>query len=496
MLLRRFENPATPGFIVMRRYKKLEDEHIAKYAKERPELQQYYNGQRRQYTLPNQSTLSFRAADTLQEIMEFARGPEVFDLFIDQAEQFTEDELKWLHTPNRWPSAGPGGAKTVLGFNPGGRGSAFQRRVFHERQFHAEERPTDYVFVTMYGWDNYEWFRNEPIGARLAKNEFYKLPEEERFAFFITETSEGRKLNSLPKHLRVGELLGSFDNFAGQYFAGAWDKEKCTLTQSQVEKLIKPWWTRWMAQDWAFAEHAAHGWFASGKVSPREWMDLFGGHTEHPMDVVIAYRELIAQEMPEADLANEIVRLTPPEERKRIRRFFLSQDAFGQKAKQQGAHSVGEQFARIMERYGLPSPEPADQERVTGWRFMYNCLRQANLKGENFDAERAKQGPAFFIGPECPNIQNEIPMAVRAEDDPDDVERVAGVLWEDVTDLCRYALKSMLDPRSKPREVRAQEVYEAYQDPTSKAMAMRIFDENEKRRGLISRRPRWRDSGQ
>lgn len=494
MLERRLvSSPNTPGAIVMRRYKKLEDEHIAKYAKERPALMEYYNGQQRQFRFPNGSTLSFRAADTTQEIMEFARGPEYMDILVDQAEQFTEDELKWLRTPNRWPAAGPGGAKFWNLFNPGGRGSGFQRRVFHERFFHPEERPSDYTFIKMYGWDNYEWFRHEPIGARMSIHEFYALSDEERFALFITETSEGRKLNALPKHLRLGELLGSFDNFAGQYFAGAWDRDKCVISSALAQRIIKPWWTRWMAQDWAFAEHAAHGWFAAGKLAPSEWMEHFGGYTEHPMDVVIGYRELIRQETPEADLANEIVALTPDAERKYISRFFLSQDAFGQKARQQGAHSVGEQFARILNRHGLPSPEPADQERVTGWRFMYNCLRQANLRGEQIDQERSQQGPAFFVSAECPEIINNIPMAMRAEDDPDDVERVDGVLWEDINDLCRYGLKSMLDPRTKaPRDVRAREVYESHEDPTSRAIAMRQFELNEKRGQYLTRRPRAR----
>jgi hypothetical protein len=294
-------------------------------------------------------------------------------------------------------------------------------------------------------------------------------------------------------------LLGNFDSFEGQYFAGAWDEQKCVLEPRKVESLIQPWWTRWMAQDWGFGDHAAHYWFASGKLSPSQWMAHFGGHTEWPMDVVIAYREHVIQNRAEADLATDIAAMTPQHERGQVRRFFLSQDAFGQRAKQMGGHTVGEQFQKILTRYGLPGPETADQNRVMGWRFMYACMRQANLAGANVSEERAKQGPAFFVSAECPQAISNIPMAVRAEDDVDDVERVAGALWEDVTDGIRYGLHTMLNPKSKaPRDVRAQELYHSIvaEDPadqmTARALAMAKFKQGETAQRTVSRSPRWR----
>ena len=131
---------------------------------------------------------------------------------------------------------------------------------------------------------------------------------------------------------------------------------------------------------------------------------------------------------------------------------------------------------------------------------MYNCLRQANLVGTNVSKERSQQGPAFFVSQECPQAISCIPMAIRAEDDPDDVERVDGALWEDVTDEIRYGLHSLLNPQSKaPRDVRAKELYNSIQgeDPsdvmTARAMAMRRFEEKEKSMHWVPAPPRWRE---
>ncbi len=209
------------------------------------------------------------------------------------------------------------------------------------------------------------------------------------------------------------------------------------------------------------------------------------------MDIVIVYRELVVTNVPEGDLALAITGATPQWERSLLRRFFLSEDAFGKRAKQPGgAHTVGEQLRVVLNKYGLPSPEPADQNRVMGWRFAYNCLRQAHLAGLNVSKERAEQGPVCFVSQDCPQLMSSIPMAIRAED----------ALWEDCTDGFRYGLHSMLNPKTKaPRDVRAKEVYNSIQGDdestvmTMRALAMKKFQVAEASTTRISKNPRWRD---
>lgn len=508
MIDRRLSLPGTTGFIIRRNFPDLYENYVVRFSEEFPEIGATYISSRKEYPLPNGSRIALRFADTYKEVEQISRGPEATDIMIDQAEQFRELELQMLATPNRRPGAPDGQCKTYYFFNPGGAGTEYLRRVFWTRDYRDQERPGDFAFIQACGWDNYEWFRGQvPIMPR----EFYSMeakcdvePRDPdnctccRFHVFVHRTSYGRKLYELPKDLRDGELLGSFDSFSGQYFAGVWDQRVCVLSEEECDEIIQPWWVRWMAQDWGFGDHTSHGWYASGKLSPEQWRRYFGGEPGWPMDVIVKYREYMVKNRAEGDLAMDIVDQTPDAEREHIRRFFLSQDAFGQKARQSGANTVGERFSDTMRRYGLPIPEPADQDRKNGWRFMHGCLRQAHLRGATFDKERALQGPAFFVGANCTQTQSCIPLATRDKDDPDDVIRVAGALWEDVTDETRYALKSMQDPMARaPVDVRAKELYASIQGTdaetmTRRANAMRQFWGKEGAVGRVGRSPRWR----
>ena len=496
--------------IVRRVFDDLKKNHIDPLFRHYPELEPYYRAGDRELIIKAKGVsakIAFAYAETEDDVKrKFLGGYESAIILVDEAQQFSEEELQWIQTAARWTSGGgstsgetretrgipPGLCKTGLFFNPGGKGSTYLRRVFWIKQYTPRERAKDFFFMHVFGWDNYEWFRGQ---VDITADDFYRLPGEQRFQMFIRDTSEGRKYDAFPQSIRAGYLLGSFDHFEGQYFAGVWDEAKCVLTRAQVEAIVQPWWTRWMAQDWGFGDHDAHLWFAAGKLKPSDWEQHFGGRCDYPMDVVIAYRENVVSDRAEADLAQDLVAMTPQHERKWIRRFFLSQDAFGQRAKQTGAHTVGEQFGKTMARNGLPGPEPAYQERVNGWRFMFNCLRQANLRGNEVTEERSREGPAFFVSAECPNLIGSIPMAVRDDKDPEDVMRVAGVLWEDCTDAARYGLASMLSGKLKaPVEVRQAEVYNSYQEgeETARAMAMLKFRDEERQVRRNTRRGNFR----
>jgi len=416
-------------YIVRRVLGDVLENHMEKIALEFPWVHQYYRPGDYEYDLPNGSRIVFVYAENPIDVKRVSYGPECTFLFIDQAEQFSEDELLSFRICNRWPAMKKGFAKTCLFFNVGvGVGAGYLRRIFHLRQYRLNEEPADYRFLQAYGWDNYEWFRGElPLGA----DEFYQLSSEERFTLFITKTSEGKKMNSLPEHRRQGELLGNFDVFGGQYFSDVWS-ESAILTREQVRGIVQPWWVRWCSQDWGFGDHTFHCWFVTGKLGPEEWEKHFGGQCEWPMDVVILYREYLINGRAEADLANDIVEMTPTDERRQIKDFFLSADAFGQRAKQRGANTIGEAYGEIMHRHGMPRPSVADQDRINGFRFFYNCLRQSQLRGTNVDSERARQGPALFVSVDCPAAIENIPLAPRDEKEVEDVAKIAGAIWEDV----------------------------------------------------------------
>ena len=289
---RRQHRPGTLGVIVRRVYEELKRNHIDMYLSEFPELRDCYRVGDKEFVLPNGSRIGFMYAENQQEVDRKFWGVEIYDLFIDQAEQFSEYELNIMHSANRWPNTKLGECKTGLFFNPGGVGTEFLRRVFAQKKFHANERPSDYAFVHLFGWDNYVWFQ----GLDLTPKQFYALSSEERFELFVEQTTEGRKLNGLPPSLRAGHLLGSFESFAGQYFAGVWDESKLILTAEQERLLIQPWWIGWMSHDDGFVHHASVSWWKSGKVSPKLFQEVFGVQIPEPVEVAIIYRNHAEQE--------------------------------------------------------------------------------------------------------------------------------------------------------------------------------------------------------
>jgi hypothetical protein len=88
-----------------------------------------------------------------------------------------------------------------------------------------------------------------------------------------------------------------------------------------------------------------------------------------------------------------------------------------------------------------------------------------------------------LISANCPQVISALPLLTRDNIHPGKLEDVlkTSTLHDDVGDCLRYDYKSMLDPKSQtPRAVRAQEIFERYQDPNARAMAFRIFEEKEK----------------
>lgn len=526
MLDRRMQRPGTPGVIVRRIYKDVNENHIQKYFAEFPEIRNYWRATDNEFRFPNGSRLCFRYAENQQAVDQSFWGVEWYDIFVDQAEQFTERELIIIKSSNRWPNAPVNDCKTGLFFNPGGIGTEFLRRVFHQKRYHANERAQDFAFVHLFGWDNYVWF--EPLGYR--PKEFYALPslcdsadgvgpEYEccRFHLFIRRTAEGRKLDTMPPSLRAGHLLGSFDSFAGQYFAGVWDESKLILSTAQEAKLIQPWWTRWMAHDDGFVHHASVGWFVSGKVSPKLFQEVFGVTISEPVTVVILYRELNVNETEPGELVRMCRKQTTLDEAKTLSRYFLSVDAWEKDSK---GHSVAEEISREllrvekMQHQGrelqvtFPYPEQADNARIGGWRYMYACMKKtADVLGGKMnptrledDYEREGGGyslhtPLLFISGNCRETIEAIPMAIRDDKHPGKAEDILKLPTksDDICDMLRYGLKSMLNPRAvAPLAVRAQEKWQEMGevDNTLKAIAMQKMQAEDRRRAQ-GRKSSW-----
>jgi phage terminase large subunit len=479
-------------WIIRRVWDDLNKDHVQPLFKEYPQFKDFWRATEKVVQFPNGSSLYFIHAGDTGRAKRKARGPQAHYIFLEQAEEFTQAEMEQLAGSNRAPGVPSGFCKRIYTFNPGGVGTNYLRRIFHLREYRDNEDAREFMFIQGFGWDNYEWFR----GLGLVDEwEFYNDPEwsdQKRFDVFIHHTDFGRKLNALPQKDRIGELMGSFDKFSGQYFSEVWEEKATVLPAEMVNRIIQPWWRRWIATDWGFSHYAATGWFASGVLSEGQVRELFGVTATGSVRVILMYRELVCCDVAEPDLARLIISMTPVAERREIRDHWMGHDAW---AKRGSAKTVVEQMEPILARDGLQRLSQADIDRVGGWRLLYNAwasARRLRLWGgtEPF-VDRAEDTPAFFVSAACPEVLSGIPMLICDDDNPQDVRKMAGDVADDVADMIRYGLKSYLSAEpGVPKEIDRAETYGRYEDPTARAMAMLKLSAEHDRGQYIRRRRR------
>jgi hypothetical protein len=480
-----WQHPQTTAYIIQRTSKDLYDGHICKLQIEFPSLAQYWSAQHNEYKFQDGRRLAFRYADTEADVIQLSRGPEPTWEFIDQAEQFTEREIRAMRTGVRNPAAAPGLAKQVLTFNPGGVGTAYLRRIFHTREYQDNERAGDYEFLKAVGWDNYEWFK--PLGVQPEA--FCSMSDDDRFQLFITSTSYGQNLWALPESERLGQLYGSFDRFEGQYYADVWEEKSLVISPEKVRAMMRPWWKRWLSTDWGFSHYACTLWWTSGLLSPSEAREYLGVEIRGTLRVVLIYRQLVCNDTTEPDLARAVVAMTPEDERREMRYHWIGHDAFDKRG---SSNTIAEQMDPVFLAGGLPRLNRADIDRMGGWRLLYNAFRSTRKlrAAEGWYTDVTEEPPCLLISAECPEVVSAFPMLICNPKNPQDVKKMDGQVSDDVADCARYGLKTYLGVADKPLEVERQEVFERHQDPQERAMTMLAWDAENERGNYISRTPR------
>lgn len=482
-------------WIMRRVWDDLNKDHVIPMWEDFPDFKQHYHAGEKKIVLPNGSTIFFIHAGDSGRAKRKARGPQAHFIFLEQAEEFSQAEMEQLAGSNRAPGVPVGFCKRIHTFNPGGVGTNYLRRIFHLREFRDNERPENFSFIQAYGWDNFEWFR--ATGCCTEQQFYNEWPDKQRFDTFITKTDFGRKLNELPQNQRIGELLGSFENFAGQYFAEVWEQKSIVLPVDVVMRIVKPWWPRWMATDWGFSHYAATGWCTAGLLTVEEIWDYFRISAVAPVRVLVVYREAVVSDLGEPDLARLLTALTPPEEAREVRYHFMGHDAW---AKRGSAHTVVDQMDPVFTTQGLPRLVKADIDRAGGWRLLWNCFaaaRRLRTAVGPFE-ERADDQPALFISAACTEICSAIPTLISDYDpitepngNPQDVRKMPGQMSDDVADMLRYLIKSFLRAEpGMPLDTQRAETYQKYQDPTARAMAMLRLEADSSQRDFIRRKRR------
>lgn len=246
-------------------------------------------------------------------------------------------------------------------------------------------------------------------------------------------------LQGLPEKKRRALLEGDWTVPEGQYFTN-FERSQRAIHPSTIAQLVKPWWPRWISQDWGFKHHSPVHWHTVGDVMPDE-AQLLGRGWSTPRKCVFTYREHVVSlsdsGQSEEQWAREVIRLNKEE---KLKRYFLSADAFGEKS---SANTPADVIGRVMRAGGMPSPEKANMKpgsRVSGWRFMYTLIQE----------------DAWFISEMCPEALNAIPAAEYDSDKGGEDVLKTDHLYDDVLDELRYGLADMLNSQAEPWQHRVE----------------------------------------
>lgn len=460
MLARRLERPGTLGCILMRNSDQVKRYHEDVMIRTWPQLMDGYHKTERKISIPFRkgppSEIQFSYAESLDDVIRRFRSANYYDIFIDQAEQFSEAELREIKQAVRWPQVPMGTCKMLLAFNMGGVGIGFLRQKFHFKEYSEREAASDFAFVHVGPYDNVEWVRPALQTQGLTEKDYYSWTVDERKNYCATQSDYGRALVSQDDALVKRDFEGSWESLEGAYFARSFDRDKTVLTPEQVHKLIRPWWERWLAMDWGRGHWCTTYWNATGEISPQDAKKILDWDISYPLKVVITYREYIAggeahsdgggdRELDEQDIGRRIVELTPDSERDMLKDFFISPDA---KQKRSSANTITQQIGEIMTQSFMPYPRDADTDRIGGWALMSALLLSSKRRGQMGDT-------AWLMSANCTALISSIPLAMRDPKNLDDVLKTdlgQAKIEQDVLDGIRYAMKSKLEPGKKPRD--------------------------------------------
>jgi hypothetical protein len=378
------------------------------------------------------------------------KSSEFCDIAVEELTENSKETFDDLRFRLRWP--GISNPKFAAATNPTGTGHAWVKALWIDHKFPPEMQ-------------------------HIAKQFHYvpALPKDNPHVSKLYEET----LRSLPPAKRKALLDGDWSIPEGQYFTN-WERSRRAISPVILADVVKPWWSHWLSMDWGFKHYTSIHWHCSGDVLPEDARRM-GRDWNVPRKCVFTYRELVlnlseAQD-PDKDVPTgagelELARLIKQKTKERLDAFWLSPDAFGQKqSANPPAKTISDEFRRLG---NMPSPQPALNDRVPGWRFMYKLI----------------QDDAWFVSEMCPEALNAVPMLQYDKDGSniEDIEKTP-YLYDDVGDDLRYGLFSMLSNKAKPHDVMIQEQLASTQDEFARHLIR--LNETERRNRASAPRPYW-----
>ena len=383
------------------------------------------------------SQMEFKYAENYDDVEEAFRSGNYDLIIVDQAEQFSEREIREMRKACRSKGGRP--AKILLLFNMRGSGIQWLRKWFHLLEFNAAEDPKDYAFLKVNPWDNVQWVLAALAEDGYSDEDYYRWSDEQRKAYAAERGPYTRGLASDDPVIAKADWEGDWDSLEGAYFANSFDLESVRIAPSLVERFKKPWANRWMAQDWGRTHWCATLWALRISLKPSEALELLGWNLIKPINLTVIYREMVCNEKEAPEVAQDVLDCMLADERAKIKSYFLSPEEVTDEP-----NSIGNQQSRILRKGGVPGAQKADNDRKGGYGLMSSLFKATKGLGWGVDKDghRFQYDDAVLISSECAELLKAIPVLMRDPRDLDDVlktDKTAAKLEQDLGDACFVA---------------------------------------------------------
>lgn len=263
------------------------------------------------------------------------------------------------------------------------------------------------------------------------------------------------------------------------------------ISPSVIDVIVKNWWSAWAGMAWGFRRHAAVLWVCAGRVDPYTIKSLLDIDHPHPLDLVIFYRELVKDLVPEHDLARMIVDATPEyphNERKHLSRFCAGSNVFAQG--QHAVRTIADLMNPVLTKAGVVALRETDDgpdARIATFRDVFDGLRRNYILRSNKPPQEKQTGPVIFISSDCPKLTDTIESLQSDQPKrPEDVKEVGteqDQIWAAMMNTYRdYPIVTASEPLAVRRAKHIQQGI----DPMHKAQLMREFDSKQHNRRVRS----------
>lgn len=196
-----------------------------------------YNEQKKVYKFANGSTIALMYCEKDKDL-DRLQGAEYDVIFIDEATQLTEHQLRSIAACNRGTGAFP--RRIYYTCNPGGPSHAYIKRLFVERRFQGDENPDDYTFIQALVTDNNALMAADPDYVKV--------------------------LDNLPEKMKAAWRYGSWDIYDGQFFDDFRDipaNYASRLNTHVIDPFEPPAnWTYYRSYDYGYNKPFSVGWWA------------------------------------------------------------------------------------------------------------------------------------------------------------------------------------------------------------------------------------------